>query len=201
MNFKSCSRAAAVFGLSLIGFASAASAALYNIDGSHSDVGFKIKHLMLSNVKGHFNKVDGSFEYDEKTKTLTKVMVKIETASIDTHEKKRDEHLQSADFFDAVKHPTIEFTADKATGVEPKKSFKLAGKLKMHGVEKPVTLDVEFSGTTTDPYGNDRIVFSAAGKIKRSDFGLSWNKNLDKGGVVLGEDVNLEIESESVKAK
>ena len=176
-------------------------AATYKLDGSHAEVGFKVKHLMLMNVKGRFNKAEGSFDYDEKAKTVSKVDIKVDVASVDTNEKKRDEHLVSPDFFDAKKFPTIEFKADKVSGVESGKSFKMPGNLTMHGVTKPVTLDVEFRGTTTDPYGNEKVVFSANAKIKRSEFGVSWNKTLDKGGVAVSDEVMIEIEAESNKAK
>jgi len=181
--------------------ASHASAATYKIDGSHSEVGFKVKHLMLMNVKGRFNKAEGSFDYDEKTKTLSQVNIKVDVASVDTNEKKRDEHLVSPDFFDAKKFPNIEFKAEKVSGIEAGKSFKLPGTLTLHGVSKPVTLDVDFRGTTTDPYGNEKVVFGATTKIKRSEFGVSWNKTLDKGGVAVSDEVMVEIEAESNKAK
>lgn len=176
-------------------------AATYNLDASHSEVGFSVKHLMLSNVKGRFGKFEGSFDYDAKTKTLSAVEVKVDIASIDTNEKKRDQHLASPDFFDAGKYPSMTFKADKVTGVEAGKSVQVPGTLTLHGVTKPVTLEVDFRGTTTDPYGNERLVFGATTKIKRSEFGVSWNKNMDKGGVVVGEDVAVSIEAESIKAK
>jgi polyisoprenoid-binding protein YceI len=176
-------------------------AANYKIDGSHSDVGFSVKHLMLTNVKGRFNKVEGSFSYDAKSKVLSKVDVKIDAASVDTNDKKRDEHLSSPDFFDVKKNPSLEFKADKVTGVEPGKTVEVPGTLTIHGITKPVTLDVEFRGITQDPYGNERLVFGAKTKIKRADWGMTWNKTLDKGGVVVGDEVTIDIESESVKAK
>jgi polyisoprenoid-binding protein YceI len=188
--------------LSLLSLASgSAQAAVYKLDGSHTDVAFKVKHLMLTNVKGRFNKSEGGFEYDEKTKTVSKVAIKIDASSVDTNDKKRDEHLQSPDFFDTKKFATIEFTADKVTGVESGKAFKIPGKLKIHGVEKAVTLDAEFRGTTTDPWGNEKIVFAATTKVNRSNYGLNWNKTLDKGGVVVGEEVTIEVEAEANKAK
>ncbi len=176
-------------------------AAAYKVDGSHSEVGFSVKHLMLTNVKGRFNKVEGGFDYDDKSKVVSKVDIKIDAASVDTNDKKRDEHLSSPDFFDVKKFPTIEFKADKITGVEAGKSVKVPGTLTIHGTTKPVTLDVDFRGTTTDPYGNERLVFGATTKIKRADWGITWNKAMDKGGVVVGEEVSISIESESVKAK
>ncbi len=176
-------------------------ATTYQLDPSHSEVGFSVKHLMLSNVKGRFSKFTGGFDYDEKSKTLSNVDVKIEIASVDTNEKKRDEHLVSPDFFDAAKYSTMEFKADKVSGVAPGKTVKVPGTLTLHGVTKPVTLDVDYRGNTTDPWGNERLVFGATAKVQRSDFGVKWNKSMDKGGVVVGEDVSINIEAESVKAK
>jgi polyisoprenoid-binding protein YceI len=173
----------------------------YKMDTSHSEVGFTVKHLMLTNVKGRFNKFEGAFDYDEKTKTLSKVDIKIDIATVDTNDKKRDEHLASPDFFDAKKFASMDFKADKVTGVEAGKSFKLPGTLTLHGVTKPVTLDVDFRGVTKDPWGNERLVFGATAKINRTDWGVKWNKSMDKGGVVVGEEVVIAIESESVKAK
>lgn len=187
--------------LSSFSFSVASSAAGYKLDASHSEVGFGVKHLVISTVKGRFNKFDGGFDYDEKSKTLSKVEIKIDAASIDTNDKKRDDHLSSPDFFDVKKFASLEFKADKATGVEGGKSFKLPGTLTMHGVSKPITLDVDFKGTTTDPWGNERVVFGATAKIKRADWGMSWNKSLDKGGLVVGEEVTIMIESEGIKSK
>ncbi len=176
-------------------------AASYKIDASHSEVGFSVKHLMLSNVKGRFSRFDGGFDYDASSKILSKVNVKIEIASVDTNDKKRDEHLVSPDFFDAKKFATIEFKSDKVTGVESGKTIKVPGTLTLHGVSKPVTLDVDFRGSTMDPWGKERLVFGATAKINRNDFDIKWNKSMDKGGVVVGEEVVIAIESESVKSK
>jgi polyisoprenoid-binding protein YceI len=186
---------------SFFNFSSESSAAAYKLDAAHTEIGFSIKHLMISTVKGRFNKFDGGFDYDEKSKSLSKVDIKIESASIDTNDKKRDEHLQSPDFFDTKKVSTIEFKADKISNVEIGKTFKVPGTLTMHGTSKPVSLDVEFKGTATDPWGNEKVVFGATAKIKRADWGMSWNKSLDKGGVVVGEEVTVVIEAEGNKSK
>lgn len=174
-------------------------AAAYKIDNSHSEIGFSVKHMMISNVKGFFSKYEGGFDYDEKAKTVSNVNVKIEVASVSTGEKKRDDHLTSPDFFDAGKYPTIEFKADKISGVEPGKTFKVPGTLTMHGVTKPITLQVEFHGSTVGMMGETRIGFTATTKVKRTDYGVTWNKTLDKGGVAVGEEVSVTIDSESIR--
>ena len=176
-------------------------ATAYKLDASHTEVGFSVKHLMLTNVKGRFNKVEGGFEYDEKSKTVSKVDIKIDAASVDTNDKKRDEHLTSPDFFDVKQYPNLEFKADKISGVEAGKTFKVPGTLSLHGVTKPVTLEVEYRGTAKDPWGNEHLVFAATAKINRSEWNVKWNKTMDKGGVVVGEEVSISIEAESLKAK
>lgn len=176
-------------------------AAQYDLDGSHSEIGFSVKHLMLSNVKGRFNKFDGTFQYDEKTKTLSGLTAKIDVSSVDTNDKKRDEHLTSPDFFDAKKSQYMEFKADKVAGVEVGKTIKVPGVLTMRGVAKPVTLDVNFAGITQDFQKTEKVVFTATAKINRKDWGMSWNKSLDKGGVAVGEDVAITIEAEANKKK
>jgi len=172
-------------------------ASTFNIDTAHSMVGFKIKHLVISTVTGRFNQFEGQYDFDEKTGKLENVSIEIQTASIDTNEPDRDKHLKSPDFFDVEKkeNSTITF---KTTKVEykNKKPIKMTGEFKMHGVTKPLTLDVTYNGSITDPWGNERNAFLASGKIKRKDFGLTWNKTLDKGGVMIGEDVDLVIEIE-----
>ena len=198
MNQFSAMIVASLVGLTL---STSAWAAKYQLDVSHTEIGFSVKHLVISKVKGHFGKFDGGFDYDSKAKTVTNVDIKIQSASVDTNDKKRDEHLSSPDFFDVAKFPVIEFKADKITGVEAGKTFKVPGTLTLHGVTKPVTLDVEFRGAATDPWGNEHLAFGATTEVKRADWGVKWNKSMDKGGVVVGEDVSIAIESEGVKAK
>lgn len=167
------------------------SAANLAIDKSHSEVGFSIKHLMISNVKGKFTNYDADIEYDLKTKRLTKLDAYIITKSIDTGIVKRDKHLRSADFFEVDKFPKITF---KMISYEDDET--LVGDLTIHGVTKRVKLDIENNGSIKDLKGNTRVGFTIEGKIKRKDFGLTWNKALEAGGVVVGDRVKLTIELE-----
>ena len=165
----------------------------YTIDASHSSVNFSVKHLMVSNVKGDFKTFDGNFTFDEKAKTISKLEGIVDVASIDTGIAKRDDHLKSADFFDATKFPKINFVMTKYTaGKKP----KLEGKLTMKGVTKVVSFDVDMGGAATDPYGNSKAGFSLNGTINRKDFGLNWNKTLESGGFVVGDDIKIVIDLE-----
>lgn len=164
--------------------------ALYNVDASHSSVGFKVKHMMISNVSGNFLKFGGSYDLDEGT--LKALEGTIEVGSIDTGIEKRDAHLKNEDFFDAAKHPEITFVMKTFDG------DSVTGDLTMHGVTRSVTLDAEVSGTITDPWGNVRSAVALNGSIKRSDFGLNWNKALETGGVVVGDKIKLDIELEGI---
>lgn len=166
----------------------------YNIDASHSSVGFKVKHMMISNVKGDFSQFDGKFEYDEKTNTLKQLDGVIEVVSINTDNAKRDGHLKSADFFDAGKYPLITFKLTKFDGDE------IYGDFTMRGVTKNIKLDFEAGGTIVNPWGKKVAGFSLSGKIKRSDYGLTWNKALEAGGVAVSDTVKLDIDVEGVKA-
>ena len=182
-------------GLISILTAGALFAGTYNVDASHSNVGFKVKHLMISNVTGKFDKFSGSFEFDEKTNMLKNLKGEAEVNSINTENEKRDGHLKSADFFDAANFPKVTFTLDK---IDDDKAY---GKLTMRGVTKSVELDYANNGTVTDPWGNKRVGLELSGKINRKDFGLNWNKTLEAGGVVVGETVKIEIEVEGILAK
>jgi polyisoprenoid-binding protein YceI len=165
-----------------------AAAADWKLDTSHSSVGFSIKHMAVSKVKG-----------DAADPSTFAVEAVIQAASIDTGNADRDNHLRNPDFFDVEQFPTITF---KSTGVKMDGSEgQLMGDLTMHGVTKPVTLDVEFAGVVNDPWGNTRAGFSASGRINRQDFGLTYNKALEAGGLVLGNDVKIEIEIELIQAK
>jgi polyisoprenoid-binding protein YceI len=170
-------------------------AGTYNVDVSHSDIGFKIKHMMISNVKGSFDTFSGVIEYDEATKTFKAITGKIETNSINTANEKRDTHLKSADFFDAVQYPEITFVLKK---VEENSAY---GELSIRGIKKVVKLELENNGIAKDPWGNQRMGLSLKGEINRKDFGLNWNKALETGGVLVGETVKLEIELEAILAK
>jgi polyisoprenoid-binding protein YceI len=171
-------------------------AGTWDIDPAHSTVEFSVRHMMVTTVKGQFQKVKGTVELDEKDPNKSTVEVSIETASIDTREAKRDAHLKSPDFFDAAKFPTLTF---KSTKIEKagKGKFKLTGDLSMHGITKSVVLAVEGpSASIKDPYGRTVRGVMATGKLDRKDWGMTWNKALDSGGFVVSDEVKLDINAE-----
>lgn len=171
----------------------------WKIDPAHTAVEFKIKHLMISWVKGTFTDVQGAVVFDEAEPEKAAVNVQIATASVDTGNKKRDDHLRSADFFDVASYPVMSFVSKKVTlanGIPT----EINGDLTLHGETRAVTLDVEeFSPTIIDPWGNTRRGASASTTINRKDFGLTWNKALEAGGVVVGEEVRISLEVELIK--
>ena len=186
--------AALMFAIPTTGFAST-----WNIDADHSNVGFKVRHLMVSNVKGYFGKVQGVVVVDDKDITKSKVTATIDTTSIDTGVAKRDAHLRSADFLEVEKYPTMTFVSTKVARDGADK-LKLTGDLTLHGVTRSVVLDVEGpSGEIKDPMGNIRRGASASTKINRKDFGLTWNKAIEAGGVAVGDEVAISIEVELIK--
>jgi polyisoprenoid-binding protein YceI len=170
----------------------------WQLDASHSSIGFSVKHLMIATVKGSFGKYDVSFAGSENDLSKAKVTAKIDAASINTGNDQRDGHLRSADFFDAEKFPEITFTGKKIVG-DAFGDFKIVGDLTMHGVTKEVTLDATFEGRAKDPWGNSRLGYTAKGKISRSDFGLNWNQALEAGGVVVSDEVKISIEASFVR--
>ena len=175
-------------------------ASSWNIDPDHSSIGFKVRHLMVSNVKGAFGKVQGSVNVDDQDITRSKVNVTIDTASIDTGVAKRDTHLRSAEFLDVAKFPTMTFVSTRVAK-NGANGLKVTGNLTLHGVTRPVVLNVEGpSLESKDPRGNIRRGASASAKIDRKDFGLTWNKALETGGVVVGDEVSIDIEVEMVQA-
>ncbi len=175
-------------------------AAEYTIDPAHSQVMFKVRHLGISMVTGQFETFSGTFEFDPKKPKASKVSTDIKVASINTNVAKRDEHLRSADFFDVEKFPEMKFVSKSIKDVK-KDKFKIVGDLTMHGVTKEVVLETEISGTVVDPWGNERAGFTAAATINRKDFGLTWSKTLETGGLVVGEDVKIMIEIEGIRKK
>lgn len=181
--------AAVVAGL-LIGSASA-SAAVYKVDASHSMVGFKVKHMMVSTVTGKFNGFKGT--YDLEKGVFKSLSGEIKADSIDTGIPKRDDHLRSADFFDVANFGDITFVMTDAT------KKKMTGNLSIRGVTKKVSLDIEMGGVVEDPSGNMRSGFVLSGKVNRKDFGLSWNKAIEAGGVVVGDEVKLVVEIEGIE--
>jgi polyisoprenoid-binding protein YceI len=180
---------------------SLASASTWNIDPDHSSVGFSIKHLMVSNVKGSFDKFSGAVDLDDKNIAASKVSATIDAASIDTRVQKRDDHLRSPDFFDVAKYPNITFVS-KQWSRGAKGAMKVAGDLTMHGVTRKVVLNVApFSKETRDPWGNTRRGTTATATINRKDFGIDWNKSLDTGGLMIGDQVDITLEIEMILAK
>ncbi len=177
---------------------SIASATMYKVDKDHTTVTFKVRHL-FSTVVGRFDKFDGTITFDPNDPTKVKVEGTIDATSINTNNAKRDEHLRSKDFFDVQKYPTLTFAATTVSGVDPQtKTGKLEGNLTIHGVTKPVVIDAAYLGEAKDPWGNTRAGFSGKTKINRKDFGLTWNQTLEAGGLLVGEDVEIEIEAEGI---
>ena len=175
-------------------------ATVWNIDANHSNVGFKIKHLMVSNVKGSFQKLSGLIETDDKDNTKTHVSVTIDIGSINTNQVQRDEHLKSPDFFDVAKYPTMTYVSRKI--VKSSKGYTVIGDLTLHGVTKEVILKSDGpSKEINDGWGNIRRGISAFAKISRKDFGLTYNAVLEAGGVVIGDDVEISLEIEGIKTK
>lgn len=176
-------------------------ASTWNIDPEHTSVEFKVRHLMVSNVKGVFGKVSGVVNVDEADITRSKVSATIDTASIDTGVAKRDEHLRSADFLEVTKYPTMTFVSTRIEKAGTGK-LKVTGDLTLHGVTRPVVLDVEGpSKEIKDPMGSIRSGASASTKINRKDYGVTWNKVIEAGGVAVGDEVFINIEVELIKAK
>jgi polyisoprenoid-binding protein YceI len=175
-------------------------ATTWDIDPDHSNIGFKVRHLMVSNVKGNFDKHTGTVEINDKDITKSKVAITIDTNSINTNVQKRDDDLRSANFFDVAKYPTMTFVSKKMVKAG-KGKLKVTGDLTIHGVTKEVVLDVEGpSAESKDPWGNIRRGASATTRINRKDFGLTWNKALETGGVVVGDEVTIMLEVEMIKA-
>lgn len=176
----------------------AQSTSTWEIDPAHSNIQFGVRHLMISTVKGRFPKFTATAVADEKEPTRAIVEASIDTASIDTGEAKRDEHLRSPDFFDVAKYPTISFKSTKVEAAGDRR-FKLYGDLTMHGVTKPVVLDVEATPEVKGMRGETRAGARATTKVNRKDFGINWSKSMDGGGVVVGDDVDVTIEVEGVR--
>lgn len=171
----------------------------WKLDPAHTTVEFSAKHMMITTVKGRITDFEGTLYTDEKDPKNSSVEVTLKAASIDTRTDQRDQHLRSADFLNAEKFPMIRFKSTRIKG--DKKHFKLSGDLTIRDVTKEVTLDVGFEGRNKDPWGGERVGFSASGKIDRRDFGLTWNQALEAGGVLVGNDIKLDIEVQAVKVE
>jgi polyisoprenoid-binding protein YceI len=171
----------------------------YKIDPVHSTAGFKIRHLMVANVRGEFPGLSGIITFDPASPANSRVEADIDVKTITTRDDQRDTHLKSPDFFDVEKFPTMRFVSRKVVPNGNGES-KVIGDLTIHGVTKEVTLDVEGpSPEVKDPWGNTKSGIAASTKIKRSDFGLTWNAALETGGVLVGDDVQIHIEAELAK--
>ena len=174
--------------------------ATWQIDPTHTDVEFSVRHLMIANVKGRFATVTGTVALDDRDPAAPAVDVSIDAASIDTRNEQRDTHLRSADFFDVAQHPTLTFRSRSLSG-DPSGSFTLVGDLTIRGVTREVVLTGELEGRGDDPWGNERLGYSASGKIDRREFGLKWNQALEAGGVAVGHDVKISINTELTRPK
>lgn len=170
----------------------------WTIDNSHTSIGFTVPHMVVSEVDGHFNQYKGQALLDEKNLQNSSVSFSIDAASVDTGDAKRDEHLRSPEFFDAAKFPQLTFKSTKIT--KAGSSYKLQGDLTIHGITKNVTLTANVSDAVANPWGKLVRAVKITGKIKRADFGLNWNKALDKGGFVVGDTVDLNLKLELNRA-
>lgn len=183
----------------LIATSSFAATTTWTIDPAHSSVSFKIKHMMLTDVRGHFQDVLGTVVFDDKNLGQSKVDVTIAATSIDTGIQKRDDHLRSAEFFDVEKYPTLTFASKQIMDVSAD-GFKLLGDLTLHGITREVALAVTGpSAEVIGPRGSQRIAASATTEINRKDFGLTWNSVLEAGGVLVGEEVKIELDIQFIK--
>ena len=165
----------------------------WNLDPAHSEITFKVRHMMISNVKGEFKNFNVDLESEDENFRNVKASASIDTSSISTNNTDRDNHLKSAEFFNAEAHPQITFETDSL-------NEEVTGNLTINGVTKPVKLDVDFGGINVDPWGQTKAGFSFEGKIKRSDFGLNWNAALEAGGVMVSDEVKIAGELQFVKA-
>lgn len=176
----------------------ATSTAVWNLDSTHSAVEFSAKHLMITTVRGRFSDVVGTVTVHGDAPESAVVDVTVQAASIDTRTEQRDQHLRSADFFDVENFPVLTFTGTRIQG--PKARFQMTGNLTIRGTTKPITLDVTHEGSGKDPWGGERMGFSADGKIDRRDFGLTWNQALEAGGMVVSHDIKIHIDAQLVRA-
>jgi polyisoprenoid-binding protein YceI len=181
----------------LLASATTARAESWTIDQPHTTVGFSVSHI-FTRVQGRFDRFDGTIAFDPAKPEATVVRASVEAASINTNNAKRDKHLMSGDFFDVEKFPTLSFESVGGVTEMIDGRGKLAGKLTIHGVTKPVVFDVVFRGQGKDPWGNVRAGFAASLKINRKDYGLNWNEVLETGGLLVGEEVEIQIDAEGI---
>lgn len=186
----------AALALTLPGLSTAQAESKYEIDPAHSKVGFEVPHLVISSVEGKFTDFKGTVELNEKDFARSKVTAEVNVSSIDTGVKKRDDHLRSKDFFEVAKHPKMKFVSKKVVG--KKSNFKMTGDLTIKGKTKPVTFEGKYLGTVKDGYGNLKAAFNASAKIKRKDFGLTWD-NMVEAGPVVGDEVTISLKVQAAK--
>lgn len=174
----------------------------WNLDPAHSQVDFVVKHMMITKVRGRFATVNGTLTVDEEDPSQSRVEVEIDAPSIDTRQEDRDTHLRSADFLDVENHPTLTFRSRRVEGLklEPGTEFQVVGDLTIRDTTKEVTLDAVYEGRGQDPWGGQRLGFSAETVVDRREFGLEWNQALETGGVLVGNDVKISLEAQAVQA-
>ncbi|MBX3301097.1 MAG: polyisoprenoid-binding protein [Nitrospira sp.] len=185
--------------LTLFPIAAGAETARWDIDPDHSSIEFRVAHMVVSKTSGRFRDYQGFVEMDADAKTLKSIEATIKTESIDTNHDKRDAHLRNADFLDVERFPTMTYTMKQYR--KQGDTYTVIGDLTLRGVTKEITLNVTFNGVTKDPWGNTRAGFSADGTLNRKDFGMVWNKVLDSGGLVVGDEVQIRLDIECIKAK
>jgi polyisoprenoid-binding protein YceI len=176
-----------------------AETARWDIDPDHSLIEFRVAHMVISKTSGRFTDYRGFVELDATAKTIKAIEATINADSINTNHEKRDGHLRNTDFLDTKQFPTITYTMK--TTQKDGETYKVVGHLTLHGITKEVTITGTLNGVTKDPWGNTRAGFTADGKLNRKDFGMVWNKTLDTGGLVVGEDVQIHLDVECIKAK
>ncbi len=172
-----------------------ASTTVWTVDPAHAELAFAVRHLMINNVRGRFGKVEGTATVDNADLNKSTIDVTVDVNSIDTRQEMRDNHLRSADFFDAANYPTMHFVSKRIVG-DVTKEFQIVGDLTIRGTTREVELKAQLEGRGKDPWGNERAGFSLAGTINRHDYGLNWNLALEAGGVTVGADVKISIDVE-----
>ena len=172
---------------------------IYNLDPAHTTVEFVVRHLMITKVRGRFTAFDGQIELTPDSDLPRSITATIEAASIDTREEQRDAHLRSADFFEVEKYPHLTFESTRIEGTPD--DLAIYGKLTIHGITRDVKLVGSFEGRVADPWGGNRIGYAAHATVNRKDFGLAWNAALETGGVVVGDEVRIELNVEAVRAE
>ena len=174
----------------------------WSIDATHSTIEFAVKHMMMTTVRGRVGGVRGTLEIDPEQPAASSALVELDTASLETGAEQRDAHLRSPDFFDVAQFPTITFATRRVEGARAEEgaSFRVVGDLTIRGVTREVTLDATYEGRGRDPWGGERVSFTAEGKIDRRDFGLTWNAALETGGVLVSNDVKIRLDVQAVRA-